>query len=84
MVAGLTLGEELELALAENRRYRAAVDVAVQGLSAARDEGFQDASGVIARINSALAPAPPAPAQPLLWPQFLAWAKGLTNPRAGP
>jgi hypothetical protein len=81
MVAGLTRGEELELALAENRRYRAAIDIAVRGLAAARDSGFQEASGIIARVNEALARAsaahPPAP----LWPQVLAWARRLHNRR---
>ena len=46
MAAGLTGVEELNLAMAENRRYRAALEIAIQGLSAARDRGFQDASGI--------------------------------------
>jgi hypothetical protein len=42
MVGGLTYGEELHLTVAENRRCRAALDIAIQGLSVARDQGFQE------------------------------------------
>ena len=59
MPAGLTVGEELDLAVAENRRYRAAMAIALQGLDAARERGFPQASDVIGDINDALAPPPP-------------------------
>ena len=77
MVAGLTYAEELDLAVAENRRYRAAIDIAVQGLATARDQGFAGASDVIAHVNNALSPKAPAPSSPPLWPRFVAWAKSL-------
>jgi hypothetical protein len=77
MVAGLTPREELELALAENRRYRAAIHIAVTGLSAARERGFRDASAVIASINEALVRMPLAPRPAPLWPQVRAWLKRL-------
>jgi hypothetical protein len=79
MVAGLTYAEELDLAVAENRRYRAAVDIAIQGLATARDRGFEGASDVIAHVNSALSPKAPASSSPLLWPRFVAWAKSLSR-----
>lgn len=82
MVAGLTLGEELELAHAENRRYRAAIAVALQGLSTARDRGYHDASGVIAGVNDALGGVPAQPAAPPLWPRLAAWVRSLRNRRA--
>jgi hypothetical protein len=77
MVAGLTPGEELDLAMAENERCRAAIEIAIRGLSAARDQGFQDASEVIADVNAALAQITPPP--PPLWPQLVAWAKSLSG-----
>ena len=77
MVAGLTSSEELSLAMAENRRYRAAIEIAVRGLATARDHGFQDASGVIEDVNRALAQRP-LPTR-TLWPQLAAWAKRLTG-----
>jgi hypothetical protein len=81
MVAGLSQSEELELALAQNRRYRAAIDIAVRGLSAARDNGFGEASVVIGRINDALGrSARPARRSPL-WPQFAGWARDLLHGR---
>jgi len=77
MVAGLTQGEELALATAESRRYRVALDLAVRGLAAARDQGYAGASDVIADINAALVPnAPPASIQPL-WPQLAALTRRL-------
>jgi hypothetical protein len=89
MVAGLTLEEELDLARAENRRYRAAVAIAMRGLSDARDQGFADAPAVIAGVNAALSPQPANPAASPLWPQALAWARRLlgrpgTGARQGP
>jgi hypothetical protein len=79
MAAGLTGVEELNLAMAENRRYRAALEIAIKGLASARDRGFQDASGVMADVNAALAQRPLPPAPPPLWPQFAAWTKGLSE-----
>jgi hypothetical protein len=79
MVAGLTQSEELNLAMAANRRYRAALEIAIRGLSAARDRGFQEASGFIQDVNTALAHVSPPPTPPPLWPQFVAWAKGLSG-----
>ena len=83
MVAGLTDGEELSLATAKNQRYRAALEIAIRGLSAARDRGFQEASGIIADVNTALTQVSPPPAPPPLWPQFVAWAKGLSEKLPG-
>jgi hypothetical protein len=60
MPAGLTLGEELDLAVAENRRYREAIAKALQGLDAAREHGFAQASDVIGDINEILTQPPPA------------------------
>ena len=64
MVAGLDEGEELALATAENRRYRAALDLAVQGspLRATRD--MPDASEVIADVNASPRPQRRAGARP--------------------
>jgi hypothetical protein len=77
MVAGLTQSEELALASAENRRYRAALELALRGLAAARDHGFTGASDVIADINAVLVPkTPPAPVQPL-WPPLAALIRWL-------
>lgn len=81
MVAGLTDGEQLDLALAENQRCRAAIDIARRGLSVARDRGFQEASDVIADINAALSPASPPP--PPLWPKLTALAKNLAEKTLG-
>jgi hypothetical protein len=81
MVAGLSQSEELELALAQNRRYRAAIDIAVSGLSAARDNGFSEASVVIGRINDTLSrSARPARHSPP-WPQLAGWARDLLHGR---
>lgn len=82
MVAGPTLGEELELARAENRRYRTAIAVAMDGLSAARNRGYHDASGVIAGVNDALGSVPAPPAAPPLWPRLLTWVRSLRSRRA--
>ena len=82
MVAGLTQGEELALATAENRRYRAALDLAVRGLAAARDQGYAGASEVIADVNAALVPKTSlAPAEPL-WPQLAALTRRLLGKTA--
>ena len=62
MPAGLTVGEELDLALAENKRYRAAMAIALRALDAARERGLPQASEVIGDINEALAaPLTPSP-----------------------
>jgi hypothetical protein len=89
MVAGLTLEEELDLARAENRRYRAAVAIAMRGLADARDQGFADASAVLAHINAALSPQPAKPTPSPPWRQALASARRLlgrpgTGARQGP
>jgi hypothetical protein len=77
VVAGLTYGEELDSARAEAERCRAALDIAIRGLSAARDQGFERASDIIADVNSALSPKRRrAPTSPVL-PQLAAWARSL-------
>lgn len=81
MVAGLNPGEELELALALNRRYRAAIEIAVRALSTARDHGHADASKAIAGINDALSRPVPAPGPPL-WPKLANWAADVVLRRA--
>jgi hypothetical protein len=77
MVAGLTLGEELDLTRAENQRYRAAVAIAMQGLSTARDRGFEDAAAVIASIDATLAPRPAMPPPRLYMPRVAHWGARL-------
>ena len=75
MVAGLTGAEELNLAIAANRRYRAALDIAIHGLASARDCGYQDASLVMADVNAVLTHRPVAHMSPPLWPRIFAWLK---------
>jgi hypothetical protein len=77
VVAGLTYGEELDLARAETECCRVALDIAIRGLSAARDQGFEGASDIIADVNSALFPKPPPAQAPLLLPQLAAWVRSL-------
>jgi hypothetical protein len=84
MTMGLTGEEELSLAAAENKRYRAALEIAIRGLSAARERGFQEASGVIADVNSALAQRQLPPASEPLWPLLASWAKRLRASAAPP
>jgi hypothetical protein len=72
MPGGLTLGEELDLATAENRRYRAALEIALKGLATARKRGFPEASDIIGDVNAALA-SRPAAASPPVRPALLAW-----------
>ena len=76
MAGGLTTGEELDLAIEEIGRQRAALDIAMRGLAAARDGGFPDANRFMAEANEALAGKLPPPV-PLLPSQFRAWIKGL-------
>jgi hypothetical protein len=82
MTMGLTGEEELSLAAAENRRYRAALEIAIRGLATARDQGFQEASGIIADVNTALTQRPLPPAPEPLWPLLANWAKRLRGSAA--
>jgi hypothetical protein len=81
MVAGLSLTEELALAVQENRRYRAAMQIALEGLQEANDRGFHCASEIISNIERALdasRPATPVPASPTaaLLESLRAWLSG--------